>query len=113
MPEKYPCFFLFQKSHKMGYPGAIAVVKEIIKHFPEKNCRILDVGAGTGLGAQEVSGLSWCRRHEMETLSALLALFEVNPPVTGVSSYQGPKNGILIFFAVSRKELWKKQSSCG
>ena len=48
----------------------------------------------------------------METLSALLAICEGNPPITGGSTYKGPDmRGFDIFYGVSLTQLLNKQLS--
>ena len=49
------------------------------------------------------------RRHGMETLSALLAFYEENPPVTGGYSYirvQSNRNFITYFFQPETGNIW-------
>ena len=54
---------------------------------------------------------SWWR-YEMETVSALVSLFEENPPVTGgIPSQRASSTGFDIFFGVSRNKRLNKQSS--
>ena len=48
--------------------------------------------------------------HVVETLSALLALREGNPPVDGGFISQGPVMRFDVFFVVSRKKLLNKYS---
>ena len=55
---------------------------------------------------------SW-RRHDMETLSALLVLYVGNPLVTGGLPSQRTSNAIFDSFVVVRpKKLLNEQSSC-
>ena len=58
--------------------------------------------------------LSTLWRHHMETLSALLALCEGNPPVTGgFPSQKASNTGFGVFFNAILDKPLGKQSSCG
>ena len=57
--------------------------------------------------------VSWRWRHDWETLSALLALCEGNPPVTGEFPSQRTSNlELWCCHCVSLKKMLNKQSSC-
>ena len=45
-------------------------------------------------------------RHQMETFSALLAMYEGNPPVTGGFPSQGQWRGPLMFSLICTKNKW-------
>ena len=48
-----------------------------------------------------IAGLQDYVRHGMETLSALLALCEGNPPVTEGIPWKGPSNAVLLSLSTS------------
>ena len=52
-------------------------------------------------------------RHDVETISALLAICEVNPPVAdGFPSQRVSKTGFGVFFGVRLNKRLSKQSTC-
>ena len=79
-------FVYFLRNYTDPYIGAIPYL--CLKTFCMKLCFLPHIIVGTW----------WC--YQMETFSALLALCERNPPMTGGFPHKGQWRGALIFFYI-------------
>ena len=99
--------------HKWDFPGPISLDHRRITCDTGLHCRANRQAAiavrGPSLSDLHVSATWW--RHQMETISALLALWEGNPTVTGGFPSQRPvTRSFNVFFDLRLNKRLSKQS---